>query len=290
MSSLFEFIMPLVRGAKQARISDGLQEYSEKDRPFVAETAKELQGWAQKDWERFKTEVRPVGHGLTKVVAPAPDISGAEGRAAAGVASKRSAAQSGITYDPNSGAFVGANIALSGQAAGADAAAIAAARNSAINQDVARKTSLIGMMRPTNARSSVAGLELVSSAGKNYGKYSGQLAGQATKNFGRAAQGLTEWWSQDRNDSTKTEDEKQLQAEQNTEGGSWDYASGGIIRGPGTGNSDSIRAKIDGVQPAGLSDGEYEIPPETVRAVGLHNLEAMRMKHHKFGGRRGNIQ
>lgn len=40
------------------------------------------------------------------------------------------------------------------------------------------------------------------------------------------------------------------------------------IRGPGTGTSDSIPAKIDGKHPAKVSNKEAYIPPEKVRAAG----------------------
>lgn len=46
------------------------------------------------------------------------------------------------------------------------------------------------------------------------------------------------------------------------------YASGGPVRGPGTGTSDSIPALINGRQPARLSDGEYVLPASFVSALG----------------------
>ncbi len=42
------------------------------------------------------------------------------------------------------------------------------------------------------------------------------------------------------------------------------YAGGGVVRGPGTGTSDSISAK--------LSDGEFVLPADTVRKVGVKSL------------------
>lgn len=46
------------------------------------------------------------------------------------------------------------------------------------------------------------------------------------------------------------------------------YQTGGNVRGPGTGTSDSIIARI--------SNGEYVLPKESVDMVGLSNLEALR--------------
>lgn len=47
---------------------------------------------------------------------------------------------------------------------------------------------------------------------------------------------------------------------------------GGNVRGPGTGTSDSI--------PALLSNGEYVLSADTVRAVGKENLDALQAQHH----------
>lgn len=46
-------------------------------------------------------------------------------------------------------------------------------------------------------------------------------------------------------------------------------AKGGLVRGPGTGTSDSIPAVIDGKHPARLSDGEYVIPRPVVDKYGV---------------------
>ena len=43
------------------------------------------------------------------------------------------------------------------------------------------------------------------------------------------------------------------------------YREGGHVRGPGTGTSDSINAK--------LSDGEFVVPADTVRKVGARRLQ-----------------
>ena len=51
-----------------------------------------------------------------------------------------------------------------------------------------------------------------------------------------------------------------------------EMAKGGLVRGPGTGTSDSIPAK--------LSAGEYVMPADTVRAVGKPALDQMRASTH----------
>jgi len=52
------------------------------------------------------------------------------------------------------------------------------------------------------------------------------------------------------------------------------YAKGGTVKGRGTGTSDSI--------PARLSKGEYVLPADTVKKVGVQNLDQMRADTHKF--------
>lgn len=56
-------------------------------------------------------------------------------------------------------------------------------------------------------------------------------------------------------------------------------ASGGKVSGPGGPTEDKI--------PALLSDGEYVLPADTVEAVGVENLDALRAQTHEFvGGRK----
>lgn len=58
-------------------------------------------------------------------------------------------------------------------------------------------------------------------------------------------------------------------------------AGGGHITGPGTGTSDSVPAVGPGNRPIALSNGEYVLSADTVRAVGKHNLDALQAKYHK---------
>ena len=63
------------------------------------------------------------------------------------------------------------------------------------------------------------------------------------------------------------------------------YREGGLIRGPGTGTSDSIPANIDGRAPARVSNGEYRIPAVVVTHVGRKKLDAIVAKYHKQAGK-----
>lgn len=63
------------------------------------------------------------------------------------------------------------------------------------------------------------------------------------------------------------------------------YASGGKVRGPGGPTEDKI--------PAMLSDGEYVLPADTVKKVGVQNLDALKDATHTPSGRsklRGNVR
>jgi hypothetical protein len=57
--------------------------------------------------------------------------------------------------------------------------------------------------------------------------------------------------------------------------GMYQYAAGGrTLSGPGDGMSDDIKANIDGVQEARLSDGEFVIPADVVSGLGNGSTEA----------------
>lgn len=56
---------------------------------------------------------------------------------------------------------------------------------------------------------------------------------------------------------------------------------GGAVRGPGTGTSDSVPASGPGGQPFKLSNGEYVLSADTVRAVGKPNLDKLQAQYHK---------
>lgn len=52
------------------------------------------------------------------------------------------------------------------------------------------------------------------------------------------------------------------------------FSRGGQIQGPGTGTSDDVRAvNEDSGQPIRLSNGEYVLPAQTVRAIGMDKLD-----------------
>lgn len=52
------------------------------------------------------------------------------------------------------------------------------------------------------------------------------------------------------------------------------FAEGGMLEGPGDGMSDSLAAKIDGSQPAALSQGEFVVPADVVSHLGNGSSDA----------------
>jgi hypothetical protein len=59
-------------------------------------------------------------------------------------------------------------------------------------------------------------------------------------------------------------------------GSSKKMRGGGIVRGPGTGTSDSVKAvNTDTNDPIRLSNGEYVLPADTVRKIGKKTLDEL---------------
>jgi hypothetical protein len=66
-------------------------------------------------------------------------------------------------------------------------------------------------------------------------------------------------------------------------GGSVQYAAAGrLLRGPGDGMSDDIKANISGKQEARLADGEFVIPADVVSHLGNGSSEAGSRKLYKM--------
>lgn len=53
------------------------------------------------------------------------------------------------------------------------------------------------------------------------------------------------------------------------------YAHGGMVRGPGTGMSDSVPARVNGKEEVALSDGEYIVPADVTKKMGPGALDRM---------------
>ena len=53
------------------------------------------------------------------------------------------------------------------------------------------------------------------------------------------------------------------------------FADGGFLDGPGDGQSDSIPASIDGVEPIKVADGEFVVPKHVVDMIGVDTLDKL---------------
>lgn len=53
------------------------------------------------------------------------------------------------------------------------------------------------------------------------------------------------------------------------------YAEGGFLDGPGDGQSDSIPANIDGIEPIKVADGEFVVPKHIVDMIGVDALDKL---------------
>lgn len=73
-------------------------------------------------------------------------------------------------------------------------------------------------------------------------------------------------------------------------GQAFGYANGGQIKGPGTGTSDSVPAvNKDTGGNIMLSNGEYIVPADVVRAKGVEFFDKLKQKHHKHVPMNGNL-
>lgn len=293
----FDIIVDFVEGHKAGRMSKAMKSLADDITPAVKNMGETAKSWAQKDWDTYKTEYQPVAQKMAQQVSMAPDVAGAEGKAATAIAHQRAQAQAGLAkMQPTSGTFRAASNTLASQGARAEAAGLTEARIGEENKNLGQKIAVAKMVKPSSGQATLGGIELMATSGKQYGKYSDKMAGQAGKSFGSAARGITgRWgeWNKNQNTQAGAGGAQFAAGATNNSGvdysaGSgtdeWSgYADGGIIDGPGTGTSDSIPAEIDGAHPARVSDGEYHIPPEVVQAIGADKLEALRQKYHDFG-------
>lgn len=221
-----------------------------------------------------------------------------------GAAGQTLRSQSRLGLRPSADAFAAVNSKLQAQQAGATAAARINARDSARNTGLQMKMNAVNIGKglpgtastaaagSVNAANSAGGLQFgannsynagaasansftntglnfMNSAGNqyaalsNYGLQSYGMQAQQTAaliNAGTMAYGGSQGWFK-------------------ADGGEIEYADGrrvvqgpGKVSGPGTGISDSI--------PARLSDGEYVIPADVVKQLGVRHFDKLLEKYH----------
>lgn len=283
-------------GRKQ-KLGSILEDASAKTLPFLTAAGGELKKWGQEDWDKFKTTYRPAAEALVADANQAPDYGRGERESSLSTARGVSGANADVRragINPASGRFARASTDISNMAGRSAGVGGAVARQRADQVAVGKKLNVIGL-GGNDPASSIAALGFVSKGGKDYGKYSGIIGRSATESLGGAAQGLgtavgsyraRNNQNTDGPNSTPPNDYQwggssgQGDANSQNEAFGDDYsgpsfAEGGIIRGPGSGRSDSIPAVIDGRYPARVSNGEHKIPKSVVAAIGRQRLDAL---------------
>ncbi len=297
---------------KQAARNKGLQKGFDAAenivQPFITKSGEELKQWGEQDWEHFKQSYRPVADALVDDVNQAPDYNRYEKEATLGAARGASDADAAIRGKaaPGSGRFAAASVDVAGAKARSAGIGGVMARQRADQIATNKKLDVIDMGRP-DPGATIAGLSAVVKGGADYGKYAAGIGRQANeamggvgKGFGKAIGsykgnkgGGGDADSKDQYGNTygdsKTDDyfDSQNNAFNSGDtGSSWSddssagygdggYADGGVIRGPGTGRSDSIPAVIDGQAPARVSNGEYLITANVAKKIGRSRLNAL---------------
>jgi len=295
----------LKAAGRKSALSNVLSDAANRAMPFITETAGDLKKWGEQDWEHFKETYRPVADALVDDANKEPDygrqerevsLAAARGLSGDNAAIRSEASRSGAGV--GSGRFGASTLrAASSNAAGAGVGQVMGRLKA---EDIAtnKKLSVIGSGKP-DPSSAIAGLGIVTKGGANYGKYSAAIGRSTGDSLGGAAKGFGQAvgsWNPSSEPTTTN-----LTTNPSSEAGEWEqgdtgqynggdggtyggggdygdapsYATGGLIRGPGTGRSDSIPAVIDGQRPARVSNGEYHVAGNVVARIGKPRLESL---------------
>lgn len=285
-----------VEGKKAVRdsaVSKMLKNAANLSLPFITQASGELKQWGAEDWNHFKDTYRPVADALVADANKAPDYNRYEKEATLSSARGVGDANSQIMADasrtgagPNSGRFAADTLRAASAGAANEGIGQAMGRQTADQVATGKKLAAIDMGRP-DPSSSIAGLGAVVRGGADYGKYSAAIGRQATEAWGGVGKGFGEAIGSYKPKKTETYGMSGPGQSGNTfnsdsYSSSVDpayadagYADGGVIRGPGTGRSDSIPAVVDGQRPAAVSNGEYHIAADIVAKIGKPRLEAL---------------
>lgn len=300
-SGIAPFFGQLKAAGRKKGIADVLDDISSRSRPFIDKTSADLKKWGQEDWDKFKETHRPVSDSLVADANRAPDNARYEKEATLGAARGVSDANTAIASDasrsgsgPNSGRFLSSTVAAASAGGRAGGIGQARARRFASQESTDKKLSVMDLGR-NDPSAAIAGLGLVVKGGREYGKYSGAIGAAAADNLGGAGKGIGQAiggykggknYNSPDNDKSGQPDyvwgNKSGADDANSQNAAFgddysgqSFADGGVIRGPGTGRSDSIPAVIDGRAPARVSDGEYLIKNNVAAAIGRQRLNAL---------------
>ena len=259
--------------------------------PFVSKAGGDLKRWGEEDWNRYKETYRPVAEALVDDANRAPDynrygrevaVASARGEQGANDAMMRSGA------NPASGSFAAGARDVASNAGRMRGIGASQANLAAEKEATGKKLRVLNMGR-SNPSASIAGLGTVVKGGSEFGKYAGDFAQRAAAGWGMAAKGAgkaiggykkgsnTLDPDADKDGLYGTPPQDEMSSDNYGTQGYDDggYADGGVIRGPGTGRSDSIPAVIDGQRPARVSNGEIHIKSDVAARIGLQRLNEL---------------
>lgn len=293
-AALGQMVAKLGLGYEDAKLEDKMYELSDTDFVMQEGIIDDMLKWAETDWERFKTDGIPLENELIRSAEEGieADTAGVTGRTGADVQQ-----QYGIVRDtvgqnqmdagvnPNSGRFVDSASKVSSSGAGTAGYAINRAREAEENRvddfnwdnKIRTLSSTKGLATGANinaARGADAAGRSAESAlarGQQFGASAGQNFMGAGRDFGSIDWSSFNFGGGGDEEVGATKDEWT---------GELGWKDGGLIRGPGSGSSDSIPANVDQAIPARVSNGEYRIPAAVVRRVGTKYLDDLIKKHH----------
>ena len=277
------------------RISNDYREVAESGLPFTQAMSDDLTAWADKDWQRFKTNFQPVAEGLAVDAARGAENDKAEGVVSADVSQAvKSAGKSMVSnssargINPASGNFHAGMTDLVSGAGKTEGAGLGMARRDEEGKVFKKRMDVINANRGIPGSSNVmAGkaVDLQNLGARRYLGLSDSYAGAASSAASGAAGGLGKLIgnavggnkNKDTDSDTDLDDpDRNVQGNDDYE---YDLADGGLIRGPGTGRSDSIPANVDKAAPARVSNGEYHVPSHVVHYFGKKYFDELQARY-----------
>lgn len=265
---------------------------------------------AAQDWDHFKTTFAPVDEAAATYAGRDPDYARAEGQVSDAVASGMSQGGNAIVrrrINPNSGATsarINDLTVAGGRAGGIGMGQARRGEEDRLFRERASISDASGEILGNSAITTARGFDTLQTTikhaarvGNAYGRDAADSLYQAGKGAGQLGYGMSwgnkNYSSPDYDNSGQPDyvwGNKQARDEANDQerfmGTNRRYADGGMVRGPGTGRSDSVPATIDGEQPARVSNGEIIIPAQLVRKIGKHRLDELVARFHKPSGPR----
>lgn len=263
---------------------------------------------AAQDWDHFKTTFAPAEEAAATYAGRDPDYARAEGQVSDAVASGMSQGGNAVVrrrINPNSGATSARinDLTVAGGRAGGigmgqarrgeedrlfrERAGVSAGARG-IQQDANTVTA-------RNLDTLQTTIKHAAGVGDAYGRNAADSLYQAGQGAGQLGYGMKasrNYSSPDYDKSGQADytwgskgDADYFNSQNEAFGMSASYADGGMVRGPGTGRSDSVPATIDGEQPARVSNGEIVVPVHIVQKIGKRVLDELIAKYHRPSGR-----